>query len=309
TPQTITLTNTGTSSLFVSGELHNGTNALDFNVPDAQDHCLAATIPAGGSCTLTAVFNPTASGSRSATLTVSDSAPDSPQVVTFNGTGVSATGPTPISVDTGGMTCSAGVCDMLSSLVNNFYLSGFTVAGDTTPPYTWALAGGTLPPGLSLSTNGGLSGTTTTAGTYVFTVRVTDASGQSATQDFRLPVNPVPAPGDPTCQHAPSSSNAALTGPAIGGRTPSGEGLGDQSKLTSCGGYITITANVKDVNLPNGTVLWVAVGRVVGTITLNNGSGSMKPFVYTNSLRKQSMAIYRQPPQPGATPILSGGFV
>ena len=78
--------------------------------------------------------------------------------------------------------------------------------------------------------------------------------------------------------------------------------------MTACGGYITITANVKDVNLPNGTVLYVAVGRVVGTITLSNGSGSMKPFVYNGTLRKASMQVYRAAPTAGATPILSGAF-
>jgi hypothetical protein len=306
-PQTITLTNTGTSPLFINGERHGGLDPLDFNLTD--DQCVGTTIPAGGSCTLTAVFNPTATGSRTATLTVTDTAPDSPQVITFNGTGFSAAGPTPISVQTGGMTCSAGVCDLLSSLVNDFYLTSFTAAGDTAPPFTWALAGGTLPPGLSLSPNGTLSGTTTAAGTYVFTLRVTDPNGKTATQDFRLPVDPVPAPGDPRCQHAPSSSNASLSGPAIGGKTPSGQGLGDQSKLTACGGFVTITASVKNVNLPNGTVLYVTVGRVVGTITLSNGSGSMKPFVLNSDLRKKSMSIYNQPPGPGATGILGGGFV
>jgi hypothetical protein len=306
-PQIITLTNTGDSPLFINGERHGGLDPLDFNITD--DQCVGTTIAAGASCTLTAVFNPTATGNRTATLTVTDTAPDSPQVITFNGTGFSAAGPTPLRVDTGGMTCSAGVCDLLSSLVSDVYFTSFGVAGETTPPYTWAVAGGTVPPGLSLSSDGKLSGTTTTAGTYVFTLRVTDASGQTATQDFRMPVDPVPAPGDPRCQHAPSSSNAALTGPAIGGKTPSGQGLGDQSKLTACGGYITITASVKNVNLPNGTVLYVTVGRVVGTITLNNGSGSMKPFIYNGSLRKTSMQVYRGAPTAGATPIMSGPFI
>src|SRR4051794_30788597 len=304
--KTITLSNTGTAPLFVNGEQHLGLDPLDFNVTD--DQCVGTTIAVGASCTLTIVFNPTATGSRTATLRVTDSAPDSPQTLTFNGTGVSAAGPTPLRVDTGGMTCSAGVCELLSSLVDDFYLTSFTAAGDTAPPFSWALAGGTLPPGLSLSTSGTLSGTTTATGDYTFTLRVTDPSGQTATQAFHLPVSPTPAPGDPQCQHAPSSSKASLSGPAIGGKTPSGQGLGDQSKLTACGGFVTITASVKDVNLPNGTVLYVTVGRVVGTITLSNGAGSMKPFILNSDLRKKSMAIYRQPPQAGATPILSGAF-
>src|SRR4051794_15557491 len=208
--QVITLSNTGTSGLFINGEQHLGTNPLDFNVTD--DQCVGTTIAAGGSCTLTIVFNPTATGTRTATLSVTDSAPGSPHALTFTGTGVSATGPTPLAVDTGGMTCSGGVCELLSSLVNDFYYTSFGAVGDTAPPFTWSLAGGTLPAGLALSRSGALSGIPSATGDYTFTLRVTDGRGQTATQAFHLPVNPVPAPGDPACQHAPSSSNAALSG-------------------------------------------------------------------------------------------------
>ncbi|MEU8390381.1 SdrD B-like domain-containing protein [Micromonospora sp. NPDC048842] len=52
-----------------------------------------------------------------------------------------------------------------------------------TAPYAWTVSAGTLPPGLTLGpTTGLLAGTPTTPGSYPFTVRVTDASGLSATQ-------------------------------------------------------------------------------------------------------------------------------
>ena len=58
------------------------------------------------------------------------------------------------------------------------YSTVLEVTGGTAP-LTWALAAGSLPPGLSLnSSNGTLSGIPTTAGTYAFTVRVTDASAR-----------------------------------------------------------------------------------------------------------------------------------
>src|ERR1051325_7794079 len=52
-------------------------------------------------------------------------------------------------------------------------------------PYTWSVSG-SLPSGYSLSSSGLLSGTTTQTGDVTFSVTVTDAEGQSATQTFTL---------------------------------------------------------------------------------------------------------------------------
>ncbi len=57
-----------------------------------------------------------------------------------------------------------------------------------TSPYIWALASGSLPAGLSLSSSGVLGGTPTVAGTFSFTARVSDHAGQSATKAFTLTV-------------------------------------------------------------------------------------------------------------------------
>jgi hypothetical protein len=51
-------------------------------------------------------------------------------------------------------------------------------------PHTWQMAGGVLPPGLSLSSAGRISGIPQAAGQFVFSVRVSDGSGRSATASF-----------------------------------------------------------------------------------------------------------------------------
>lgn len=64
------------------------------------------------------------------------------------------------------------------------YSSSISASGGKSP-LAWTVSGGTLPPGLSLNgSNGQISGTPTTAGSYNFSVRVTDALGQFAQQNF-----------------------------------------------------------------------------------------------------------------------------
>ncbi len=77
--------------------------------------------------------------------------------------------------------------DQLSSgTVGEFYCCGNLFADGGVPDYTWSLVGGELPPGLTLSESPGrITGTPTTAGTYTFTVRVTDERGATAERTSR----------------------------------------------------------------------------------------------------------------------------
>ena len=56
------------------------------------------------------------------------------------------------------------------------------------PPYTWGLIAGSLPPGLFLGSNGVISGTTSSVGSYTVTVQVMDSTSATAQQQFTLPV-------------------------------------------------------------------------------------------------------------------------
>jgi len=61
-------------------------------------------------------------------------------------------------------------------------------------PYSWSLAPGSLslPPNLSLSTGGVISGTAATNGTFFFIVRVTDGSFAFTNRSLGLTINPKP---------------------------------------------------------------------------------------------------------------------
>jgi len=91
-----------------------------------------------------------------------------------------------ISITQGLAITSTSVPNGAVSSAYNFSL----VAANGVTPYGWALTAGALAPGLTLNGSGTIVGTPTTAGTYSFTVRVTDSSSQSATQSFTLVVNP-----------------------------------------------------------------------------------------------------------------------
>ncbi len=57
------------------------------------------------------------------------------------------------------------------------------------PPFTWSIASGSLPPGLALDPAGAINGTATTAGSYSFSVRVMDRTGASATRGYIATIN------------------------------------------------------------------------------------------------------------------------
>jgi mucin-19 len=69
------------------------------------------------------------------------------------------------------------------------YRQPLTAGGGTTF-YTWSIASGSLPSGLTLSSEGVITGTPENAETADFTVRVTDLDGPSVTKAFSLTINP-----------------------------------------------------------------------------------------------------------------------
>ncbi|HWG72442.1 MAG TPA: putative Ig domain-containing protein, partial [Acidimicrobiales bacterium] len=87
------------------------------------------------------------------------------------------------------------------------YNAKLTATGGT-PPYTWSIVSGTLPPGLSLAADGTVSGTPTAAGTYQLTVQVDGSATKAMTVVIAAaPATPTPpqaAPATPP-QAAPAT--------------------------------------------------------------------------------------------------------
>jgi hypothetical protein len=88
-PMTVTVTNTGNKNLNITKVAFTGTNASEF----AQTNTCSAAVGAGKTCTISVTFTPAATGTRSASLQLTDNAPDSPETLAVSGVGVSAGSP------------------------------------------------------------------------------------------------------------------------------------------------------------------------------------------------------------------------
>ena len=119
-------------------------------------------------------------------------------------------------------------------------------------PYTWAVASGALPGGLTLSAAGVISGTPTATGSFTFKARVTDGQGQTATSDFAISVQ----------------SGLTITTIAV----PAGQvGVSYSTTLTQAGGTGPFTWSIAQGALPAGLAL-SAAGTITGIPTVGGSS-------------------------------------
>ncbi len=118
---------------------------------------------------------PTTAGTFSFTVQVTDKA------------GANASTPLQLTISSATLTITS-TSPLPAGKVNTGYSATLT-AGGGTPPYTnWIVSTGTLAAGLALNSSGMLSGTPTAAGTYSFTIQVTDKAGISASTPFQLTI-------------------------------------------------------------------------------------------------------------------------
>lgn len=105
-------------------------------------------------------------------------------VFVVDSTNVSAMAQLTLSViESGPLTVNS----TLPAAVTGKPYEGQVVSGGI-PPYTIALASGALPAGLTIDTNGALTGVPSQAGSFPFEVQVTDSMGASASGSFTVDV-------------------------------------------------------------------------------------------------------------------------
>ncbi len=169
------------------------------------------------------------------------------------------------------------------SVVGVAYSQTMTASGGT-GPYTYSLTAGALPPGVALSSAGALSGTTTTAGTFNFTVKATDAFGSSGTSAVSItvgaaaqaitnfksnPTSPTFAPGG---TFAVSATGGASTSPVVFASTTPGVCTVSGSTVTMLtAGSCALTANqAADANYTAAPQVNLNVTIVAATQAITN---------------------------------------
>jgi hypothetical protein len=79
---------------------------------------------------------------------------------------------------------------LASGTVGEFYCCGNLFTSGGVQPHSWSVVAGALPPGLELPKGENtISGTPTTAGTFSFTVRVTDELGAFSDKEFSITIS------------------------------------------------------------------------------------------------------------------------
>ncbi len=316
--QTITLTNQGSAALNVSGIGLTGIDKTSFAVVSTGTNpcpVTSGTVPIGGTCTVAVNFAPLSSGAKSAGLTFTDDAAESPQTVAFSGTGIApaaqiSTGSLTFSQQTLGTTSTAQNVTLSNPGNAPLTINSITTTGADPSdfietnhcPSNVAANGscvlnisftptavGNRTASLSISDNAaGSPQTVTLTGTAVQTT----ASVEPATFSFPT-AQLAQTPSQPAAVTVMNNGTGVL---AINGISFAGANPGDFSETDTCHGNIS-TGTSCSIQV---TFKPVAAGARSASLTVaDNGSNSPQ----TVALSGIAMDFVILPTTPGATAL------
>jgi hypothetical protein len=170
------------------------------------------------------------------------------------------------------------------------YSFSFTTTGYPAPAVT---ATGTLPPGLTLSTGGTLSGTPTTPGTYNFTVvaanghapnasrsvSITVATGAPATVTATSGMNQAATAGQPFANRLSATVTDGFANPVAGVNVTFAVTSGS---ATFPGGVKTVVVATNAAGLATAPVL--TAGKTAGPVTVTASAGSAVPATFNETV-------------------------
>jgi len=256
----------------------------------------SGTLPAGLSLASGAISGtPTAEGSSTFTVQVSDAAP----------TPVSASQQLSLTIAPASLVISTA--SLANGVINSAYSATLQSSGGT-GTVTWTVASGSLPAGLQLSSAGALAGTPTAAGTSIFTVQATDSGTPPQVKTRALGITIGPAlsisttslPGTTIAASysqtiAASGGTLPVTWSVTSGALPSGLTLaststasGTVSGMPTAVGTFNFTATAKDSSSPAVTVnqaLSIVIANVPLSITTTSLPNAVASTAYSEPLQ------------------------
>ena len=268
-----------TSTTVAHGSTNNTVPLSVMGVPTSSTVSTQATHGTATASGLNITYTPNASYSGTDTFAYT--------VTNAGGTSAPAT----VTVTVSSATVTYAPSSPAAGTVGTSYLQTLApAASGGTGPYTYAMATGALPAGLTLNSNGTLSGTPTAAGTFNFTVAATDSS--TGTGPFSATSGPLTLTiNAPTISVSPALLSNATVASAY------------SQSLSASGGTSPYTFTVSTGSLPAGVTLSsngtlsgtpTAGGTFNFTVTAQDSSTGIGP--YTGS-RAYSLNV--------ATPTLS----
>src|SRR5579884_1486611 len=184
-PQSVTLSNTGTAPLDLSSVTLGGADAADFGLTTTCQPQEGVAV--GGSCSASVTFAPQSSGAKAATILFTDGAAGSPQSVALSGTGTAPPGPAaglaPETLNFGslslGATSSAQSVTVTDTGTSALQISSVGIGG--ADPADFAVASNDCPQTLAASASCSVSVTftPTLAGSRGASLQVTDNATDS----------------------------------------------------------------------------------------------------------------------------------
>jgi Putative Ig domain len=178
----------------------------------------SGSLPAGLTLSTASTISgtPTASGSFTFTVKVTDSTTPTAQTATQSLT---------LTISSAATTLQITTLSLPNGVQGTAYTTTLAATGGTTP-YSWSISSGSLPAGLTLAApTGVISGTPTATGTSSFTVKVTDSTtptAQTATANFSLTVSS--SSGSSVLLNWTASPSSGVTGYNVYRSTVDGSG-------------------------------------------------------------------------------------
>ena len=252
-PAPITVTNTGNATVTFSSVAVTGTNSTSFSESDNCQPSLAA----GNTCTIKVIFSPSAAGSYSAAVTLTDNVTNSPQSVSLAGTGIAPVTLSATSLGFGTVLVGSSKTAAPVTLTNkmNVALTGITVAATGTGYRQVNTCGTTIAAGASCTIT--VTFAPTAAGLSSGSVTITDSANTSPqsislTGSGKLPVTLTPLTlaygavkvGTTTAAKTVTVTNNQTTALSITSIAITGAAAGDYAEsATTCGSSLAAAAN------------------------------------------------------------------